>query len=127
MRLKGPAAYGQSARAHDWLRDLFGSAFHCQFAGPHAPDALARARSPRWENEHPILCQVLADLAQLEMLATGRVPEHLLSPVGMALSLTEAQALAADARLSLDTLGAIDFLSARQLLFAGLHDLTATA
>ena len=79
------------------------------------------------EREHPILCQVLADLAQLEMLATGRLPENLLSPVGMALNLTEAQALATDARLSLDTLGATDFLAARQLLFAGLHDLTAAA
>ncbi len=126
VRLTGPAAFGQSAQAHDWLRELFGPAFHCQLQD-HTHPMLSPGEVAALENEHPILCQVLADLAQLEMLATGRLPDHLLSPVGMALNLAEAQALAADARLSLDTLGATDFLSARQLLFAGLHDLTAAA
>ncbi len=126
VRIKGPAALGQSAQAHAWLRRLFGSAFHCQWQD-HTHPMLSPGEIAALESEHPILCQVLADLAQLEMLATGRVPEDVLSPVGMALSLSEAQALAADARLSLDTLGATDFLSARQLLFAGLHDLTAAA
>ncbi len=126
VRLKGPAAFGEAAQAHEWLRDLFGPAFHCQLQD-HTHPMLTPGEIAALENEHPILCQVLADLAQLEMLATGRPPENLLSPVGMALSLTEAQALAADARLSFDTLGATDFLSARQLLFAGLHDLTAAA
>ncbi len=126
VRLKGPAAFGQSAQAHDWLRSLFGSAFHYQLQD-HTHPMLSPGEIAALENEHPILCQVLADLAQIEMLATGRIPDGLLGPVSMALNLAEAQALAADARLPLDTLGTDDFLAARQLLFASLHDLTAAA
>ena len=126
VRLKGPAAVGESARAQDWLRELFRAAFHCQVQD-HTHAQLSPGELAALESEHPILCQVLADLAQLEMLATGRLPENLLSPVGMALNLTEARALAADARLPIDTLGAEDFLAARQLLLSHLHDLTAAA
>ena len=126
VRLKGPAAYGQYPQAHDWLRGLFGAAFHCQVQD-HTHPMLSPGEIAALEREHPILCQVLADLAQLEMLATGRIPDGLLAPVGLALNLADARALAADARVSLDTLGAEEFLSARQLLFSGLHDLTAAA
>lgn len=126
VRLKGPAAFGQCAPAHAWLRDLFRSAFHCQVQD-HTHPMLSPGEIAALAREHPILCQVLADLAQIEMLATGRIPDHLLAPIGLALNLAEAQALAADARLSLDTLGADDFLAARDLLFAGLHDLTTAA
>ena len=126
VRLKGPAAFGQCAQAHDWLRDLFQSAFHCQVQD-HTHPMLSAGEIAALEREHPILCQVLADLAQIEMLATGRIPDNLLGPVRMALNLAEAQTLATEARLPLDTLGTDDFLWARQLLFASLHDLTAAA
>ncbi len=126
VRLKGPAAIGPRTQAHDWLRELFRSAFHYQVQD-HTHPMLSPGEIAALEREHPILCQVLADLAQIEMLATGRLPDNLLAPVGMALNLAEAQTLAAEARLPLDTLGAEDFLSARQLLFANLRDLTAAA
>ncbi len=126
VRLKGPAHLGQCAQAQEWLRQLFQTALHCQVKNDTQP-MLTPGEIAALENEHPILCQVLADLGQLEMLATGRIPDHLLAPIGMALNLAAAQALAADAHLSLDSLGAEDFLAARQLLFAELHDLTAAA
>ena len=126
VRLKGPAAFGPRTQADAWLRDLFRDAFHCQVQD-HTHAQLSPGEIVALEREHPILCQVLADLAQLEMLATGRLPENLLSPVAMALNLAEARALAADARLPLETLGPEEFLAARNLLFASLHDLTAAA
>ena len=124
VRLKGPAAPGKFAQAHGWLRTVFGAAFHFQ-ALDHTHPMLSPGEIAALEREHPILCQVLADLAQIEVLATGRIPDDVLAPVGAALNLAEARALAADARLSLDSLGTGDFQAARELLFAGLHELTA--
>ena len=127
VRLAGPAAFGASGRAHDWLRDLFRDAFHFQWQD-HTHAQLSPGEISALEQEHPILGQVLADLAQLEALAAGCPPESLPPPAGPALDLAEARALlAADARPGLDALGAEDFLAARQLLLAGLHGLTAAA
>ena len=82
------------------------------------------------EREHPILCQVLGDLRQLELLATGRTTlGEGLPEVGAAtpLSLAEAQALTAAAKLDLAALDAPDFLAARELLFGALHEAAAVA
>ena len=126
VRLKGPAGFGQTAPVHDWLRDTFRAALHCQVQD-HTQPTLSPGEIAALEREHPILCQVFADLAQLEMLATGRIPDNLPPAVGLALSLADARLLADDARLPLDSLGTDDFLSARRLLFATLQELTAAA
>ena len=126
VRIKGPAGFGQSTQAHVWLRELFRGALHCQVLD-HTQPMLSPGEIAALEREHPILCQVFSDLAQIEMLATGRVPDNLPPAVGLALNLAEARALVAEARLPLDTLGAEDFLSARRLLFATLQELTAAA
>ena len=126
VRLKGPADFRHCAQARDWLHGVFRGALHCQVQD-HTQPLLSPGEIAALAREHPILCQVLADLGQLEMLATGRALETLPAAAGPALTLAEAQALANEARLPLDTLGAEDFLSARRLLFAGLHDLTAAA
>ncbi len=126
MRLRGPAGFGQGAQARAWLRELFRGTLHCQVLD-HTRPTLSPVEVAALEREHPILCQVFSDLAQIEMLATGRVPENLPPAVGMALNLADAQALVAEARLPLDTLGVEDFLSARRLLFATLQELTAAA
>ena len=83
------------------------------------------------EREHPILCQVLGDLRQLELLATGHAsPGDGLADgaaVSSPLSLAEAQTLTTAARLDLTALGARDFLAARELLFGALHEAAALA
>ena len=89
VRLKGPAVVRERAQAHDWLRELFGAAFHCQVQD-HTHPMLSPGEIVLLEREHPILCQVLADLAHLEMLATGRVPADLPPPIEMSLSLARS-------------------------------------
>ena len=128
VRLKGPASHLPCSQAKHWLTERFRAALHCQVQDDTHP-ALAPGELLALEREHPILCQVLGDLRQLELLATGQPAPGDDVPVSAAAAITlaDAQALAANARLELATLGSRDFLAARELLFGALHDATAAA
>ena len=124
IRLKGPASHGPCAQAKDWLKDHFRAAVHCQVQDDTRP-ALTQGELLALEREHPILCQVLGDLRQLELLATGQsaLDEGVLATA--TITLADAQTLTANARLELSTLGPRDFLAARELLFGSLHEAAA--
>ena len=122
VRLKGPASHGSRAQAKEWLQERFRDALHCQVQDDTRP-TLSPGELLALETEHPILCQVLGDLRQLELLATGQAaPGEDFSAAPTAISLADAQTLAANAKLELASLGARDFLAARELLFGSLHD-----
>ena len=122
VRLKGPAAHGPVAQAREWLQARFQTALHCQVQDDTRP-ALSPGELLVLEREHPLLCQVLGDLRQLELLATGQTPAgEDLPAASTAISLADAQTLTANARLDLAALGPHDFLAARELLFGSLQD-----
>ncbi|MBE7219322.1 MAG: DNA repair exonuclease [Caulobacteraceae bacterium] len=122
VRLTGSAGHGPCAQAKEWLHERFRGALHCQVQDDTRP-TLSPGELRALEGEHPILCQVLGDLHQLELLATGQAAadEDLPTPAA-ALTLADAQTLAAGAKLELASLDASDFLAARELLFGALHD-----
>ena len=122
VRLKGPASHGPAAQAKEWLQERFRAALHCQVQDDTRP-ALSPGELLALEREHPILCQVLGDLRQLELLATGEsAPGEELSGTSAAITLADAQTLTQNARLELASLGPRDFLAARELLFGSLQD-----
>ncbi len=124
VRLKGPASHAPCTRAKEWLKEHFRAALHCQVQDETRP-ALTPGELLALEREHPILCQVLGDLRQLELLATGQFAADDGTPATAAISLSDAQTLAANARLELATLGPRDLLAARELLFGSLHEAAA--
>ena len=125
VRLKGPAGHLPCSQAKDWMKERFRTALHCQVQDDTRP-ALSPGELLALEREHPILCQVLGDLRQLELLATGQlIPGDDLPATSAALTLADAQALAVNARLELAALGPRDFLAARELLFGSLHEAAA--
>ncbi len=122
VRLKGSAGHLPCSQAKAWLAERFRAALHCQVQDDTHP-ALSAGELLALEREHPILCQVLGDLRQLELLATGQLPPGGdLPTTAAAITLADAQLLAANARLDLAALGPRDFLAARELLFGSLHE-----
>ena len=129
VRIKGLANPLPCAQAKGWLQERFAGAFHCLVDDQTRP-ALSSGELAALEREHPILCQVLGDLRQLELLATGRTSSGDGSSDAVAtapLSLAEAQTLTAAAKLDLTALDVPDFLAARELLFGALHEAAAVA
>lgn len=127
VRLKGPAGFLPCSQAKGWMKDRFRAALHCQVQDETCP-TLSPGELLALERENPILCQVLGDLRQLELLATGQLPSgEDLPGTAATITLADAQALAANARLELATLGPRDFLAARELLFGSLHEAAALA
>ncbi len=120
VRLTGPASLDDRAAALAWLHALFGDTLYFKVEDETVP-VLSAGELAALEREHPILCQVLADLNQLELLATGTAPANATLPTGPAITLAEAQTLAADAKLELAALTPADFLAARDLLFGGVQ------
>ncbi len=122
VRLKGTAGHLPCSQAKHWLAERFGNALHCQVEDETRP-TLSAGELLALEREHPILCQVLGDLRQLELLATGQLTSGDNAPApATAITLADAQTLAASARLELTSLGPRDFLAARDLLFGSLHE-----
>lgn len=120
--LTGHASLAARTEALAWLEALFGGTFYFKVDDQTRP-VLSPGELAALEREHPILGQVVADLNQLELLATGAVPPGLATGGAReaAIPLAEAQALASAARLDLAALDAQDFLAARELLFAGVQ------
>lgn len=86
--------------------------------------ALNDAERADLQLRHPILAQVLADIDQLEGFATGSAPsasEQATTP----LTLTEAQALLAPARIDLAQLAPEWFAQLRQTLFQTLQEVAS--
>lgn len=86
--------------------------------------ALTAAERADLQARHPILAQVLADIDQLEGFATGSAPLNG-DPITTPLTLTEAQALLAPARIDLAQLTPEWFAQLRQTLFQTLQEVAS--
>lgn len=83
--------------------------------------ALSPAELQDLRTRHPILAQVLADIDQLESLATGRAPVVAVTPA-TPLTLAEAQTLLAPAKIELTGLTAEQLAQTRELLLQTMQE-----
>ena len=119
VRLTGSATAEALLAAETHLRELLGTALFFELRNDTRP-ALSAGELASLEREHPILCQVFADLRQLEHFATNATPDDPAPAAGPAISLAEAQSLLAESKMSIADLLPGDFLAARRLLCEAL-------
>jgi hypothetical protein len=75
-------------------------------------------------SRHPILAQVLADIGQLELLATGKTPTTSSLEGYSPLSLAEAQSLLAPSKIDLSRLTAEYLAQTRQILLQTMQEVS---
>ena len=119
VRLTGNATSEALAAAQSHLRELLGATLCFEVRNDTRP-ALSAGELASLEREHPILCQVFADLRQLEFFATNAAPDDPAPAAGPAISLGEAQGLLAESKMGIADLLPGDFLAARRLLCEAL-------
>ena len=123
IALSGTASPTSVTELRTWLETATKEFLVCQIAdATHV--ALAEAELRDLRARHPILAQVLADMDQLETLATGRAPVVVVSAGESMepLSLAEAQAFLGRAKIDLADLDAAFFGRLRQLTLAALQE-----
>jgi DNA repair exonuclease SbcCD nuclease subunit len=125
IALSGTASPSVVAGLREWLDAATKEFLTCQVADSTRV-ALDEAELHDLRNRHPILAQVLADIDQLETLATGRAPAPAAPPEETmgALSLAEAQTLLGGAKIDLANLDAPFFGQLRLLTLAALQEVT---
>lgn len=125
ISLSGTASPSAVAALRGWLDAETQDFLVCQFADSTRV-ALDETELRDLRRRHPILAQVLADIDQLETLATGRVPASVVASdeTASAISLTEAQTLLGAARIDLASLDAPFFGQLRLLTLAALQEVT---
>ena len=121
VHLTGSATAEALTAANAHLRELLGSTLFYKVDDKEVRPALSAGELASLEREHPILCQVFADLRQLEFFATNAAPDDPAPAAGPAISLADAQSLLAESRTSLADFGSADFLAARRLLGEALQ------
>lgn len=112
--LTGAASPSQILEVHAWLNRLL-EPFLVALISDRSSVALSSAELQDLQMRHPILAQVLADIDQIELLATGRGSGTTIAATGP-LTLTEAQTLLASAKIDLTSLTAEQLTQTRQLL-----------
>ena len=120
VRLTGSATSEALAAAESHLRQLLGATLFSEVRNDTRP-ALSVGELASLEREHPILCQVFADLRQLEFFATNAAPDDPTPAAGPAISLGEAQGLLGESKIGIADLLPGDFLAARRLLCEALQ------
>jgi len=125
VALSGTVSPSAVAELRAWLDTATKGFLICQIADATRV-ALGEAELRHLRNRHPILAQVLADIDQLEALATGQSPAPAAPPdEAMApLSLAEAQTLLGRAKIDLANLDAPFFGQLRLLTLAALQEVT---
>lgn len=123
VALSGMASPSAVAELRAWLDAATKGFLVCQIADATRV-ALDEVELRDLRNRHPILAQVLADIDQLETLATGQSPAPAAPPdEAMApLSLAEAQTLLGRAKIDLANLDAPFFGQLRLLTLAALQE-----
>jgi DNA repair exonuclease SbcCD nuclease subunit len=121
VTLTGTASPKQQADVRSWLDTLL-APFLVNQVTDRTLVALTSEELGALRSEHPILAQVLADIGQLEILATGRVSSVPIPDGIEPLSLSEAQALLAPAKIELPKLTAEHLAQARQVLLLMMQE-----
>ena len=121
VTLSGTASPKQQAEVRSWL-DATLATFLVGQVSDNTSVALSAVELEELRANHPILAQVLADIGQLEFLATGRA-SSLPQPEGTEpLSLAEAQALLAPAKIDLTKLTGAHLAHTRQVLLQTMQE-----
>ena len=123
ITLSGTASPSAVVGLREWLDTATKDFLICQIADATRV-ALDDAELRDLRNRHPILAQVLADIDQLETLATGRATSAISDEAMAPLSLTDAQTLLGRAKIDLANLDAPFFGQLRQLALAALQEVT---
>lgn len=120
VELTGTASPAQLAEVRSWLEGAL-SPFLVGQLTDRSSIALSEAELVDLQSRHPILAQVLADLDQIEMFATGAGgPPRALTDSN--LTLIEAQRLLAQSKFDLTALGAEHLTRARQVLLQTMQE-----
>jgi len=119
--LTGTASPKQVAEIHNWLESALAPFLVGQLAD-RTTVALTPTELQDLRSRHPILAQVLADISQLEVLSTGRTPVVPASEGTEPLSLSEAQALLAQAKIELSKLTSEHLMQTRQILIQTMQE-----
>jgi len=119
--LTGTASPKQVAEIHNWLESALAPFLVGQLAD-RTTVALTPTELQDLRLRHPILAQVLADISQLEVLSTGRTPVVPASEGTEPLSLSEAQALLAQAKIELSKLTSEHLMQTRQILIQTMQE-----
>ncbi len=123
VTLHGQATPALLEETRQWLESLL-APFLVGQTEDESTIAFAPAELAQLQQDHPLLGQVLTDLAQLEhLIANTPPPDH--PPTAEVFSLPAAQQLLADARIDLTVLGSAHFNLARQILFQKLREVGA--
>lgn len=125
-RLTGAASPTVIAAARGWIE----TALRPFLASQVADESSLALSSVEWadlRSRHPILSQVLADLDQLERLATGAGSSEMAAAGATTapLTLADARALLEPAKIELEQLSAGQLALARQLLMQSLQEAAA--
>lgn len=108
------------AETRNWLDQLLAPFLVGQVVD-RSSIALSAVELQDLQTRHPILAQVLADIDQLESLATGLAPVAAITPA-MPLTLTDAQTLLGPAKIDLTGLTAEQLTQTRELLLQTLQE-----
>lgn len=121
VTLSGTASPKQQAEVRTWL-DATLTPFLVGQVNDNTSVALSAVELQELRANHPILAQVLADIGQLEFLATGRA-SGMPQPEGTEpLSLAEAQSILAPAKIDLTKLTGIHIAHTRQVLLQTMQE-----
>ena len=120
VRLTGSSSSAVIAQTHSWLEDAL-QPFLASQVVDGSVIALSEMELRDLEGRHPILTQVLADIEQLEALATGR-STALQSGNSSPLSLTDARVILDKARIDIAELTSGHFSLTRQVLLQALQE-----
>jgi DNA repair exonuclease SbcCD nuclease subunit len=122
VELTGTASPAQLAEVRTWLEGAL-SPFLVGQLFDRSSIALTAAELVDLQSRHPILAQVLADLDQIEMFATGAGgPQRPLTDT--TLTLSEAQRLLAQSKIELTALNAEHLTRARQVLLQTMQEVS---
>ena len=121
VTLTGTASPTQLANVSNWLESALAPFLVGQITD-HTTVALTPAELQDLRAKHPILAQVLADISQLEILATGQTSVAQVHEGAEPLSLSEAQALLAPAKIELINLKAAHLAQTRQILMQTMQE-----
>jgi len=123
VELTGTASPVQIAEIRAWLEGAL-SPFLVGQIDDRSSVALTTAELQDLQARHPILAQVLADIDQLETLATGRGGAQRVA-TDVPLSLGEAQKLLAQSKIELADLTAEHFTRTRQVLLQTMQEVSS--